>query len=238
MQFFFIRHGESTNNALWNERHCSDARCADPELTEQGWEQSRRLAYLLKSGDPLGGTTSPGEVIGFGLTHLYCSLMVRSTATGWAISQALQLPLQAWEDTHEEGGIYLQGVKGEKYAGQSGKNRTYFESQFPGMILPDTLDKAGWWNCRPYEEPDACAQRARRFLNLLIERHGEADDRVAVISHIGFYNQVLSAILCGQSKLVWARLNNAGITRIDFTNGLVDLVYMNRTDFLPASLVT
>jgi 2,3-bisphosphoglycerate-dependent phosphoglycerate mutase len=238
MQFFFIRHGESTNNALWNERHCSDARCADPELTQQGWEQSRRLGAFLKSGDPLGGKTTSGEVIGFGLTHLYCSLMIRSTATGWVVSQTLDIPLQAWEDTHEEGGIYLQGVKGEKYVGQSGKNRSYFESQYPGMILPDNLGEAGWWDCRPFEEPEACSIRARRFLDQLLERHGETDDRVAVISHIGFYNNLLGAILCGQSKLVWARLNNSGITRIDFTNGLVDLVYMNRSDFLPTSLIT
>ncbi len=238
MQFYFIRHGQSSNNALWLAKRCSEARCADPGLTRLGRDQAKILASFLCTGDPLGGSTDPAAGSGFRLTHLYSSLMVRSAATGWILSRKLNLPLRSWEDAHEEGGIFIECNCEEKYIGQPGKNRAYFESRFPGMLLPETLGEAGWWNCRPYEEPEACAQRARRFVETLLERHGDSDDRVAVVSHLGFYNYVLAAILCGESRRVWAMINNAGIARIDFHSGLVDIVYLNRTDFIPSALLT
>ncbi len=237
MQFYFIRHAQSTNDALWNEKHCSDDRCADPELTETGCEQAAHLAAFLQTGDPFGGHPSDDPPAGFGLTHLYTSLMVRAVETGWAVSQALQLPLRAWEDAYEEGGIYLENQKDEGCCGQSGKNREYFETHYPGMILPDSLGESGWWANRPYEEDLAIEERANRFVRTLLETHGTTDDRVAVISHLGFYNHVLSALLCGESRRVWAVLHHAGVTRIDFNNNLIELVYLNRSDYLPTRLI-
>ena len=239
MQFYFIRHAQSTNNALWDVTRSSSGRDEDPELTGIGQEQARLLAGFLKTGNPLGGRPTPGFQTGFGLTHLYCSLMARSAATGWIVSQALGIPLEALEDVHEEGGIYLEDAESGERVGLPGKNRAYFESTYPGIRLPETLGEAGWWNNRPFEVEEARVERARRFVAALLEKHGSRPDRVAVISHGGFYNRVLAAILgLNPEARVWGVLHNTGITRIDFERGYTDLLYMNRTDFLPADLLT
>jgi 2,3-bisphosphoglycerate-dependent phosphoglycerate mutase len=176
--------------------------------------------------------------MGFFLTHLYTSLMVRAVATGTIVSEELGLPLVAWEDAHEGGGIYLEKPETGECIGQPGKDRAYFETHYPQLVLPEGLGEAGWWN-RPFETEEQRPLRARRFWQQLIERHGQTDDRVAVISHGGFYNYLMAAILkMPSSDRVWFVLNNAAITRIDWYDQHVDLVYMNRVDFLPQELIT
>jgi len=164
--------------------------------------------------------------------------MVRAVATGTIIADMLGLPLVAWEDLHESGGIYLKDDQTGEFVGLAGKNRAYFETHYPHLILPDSLGETGWWN-RPFETTEQRSIRARRFLCDLMERHGRTDDRVAVISHGGFYNHLLAAIFqlppASNCRFV---INNAAVTRIDFSDERVDVVYMNRVEFLPAELVT
>jgi broad specificity phosphatase PhoE len=100
------------------------------------------------------------------------------------------------------------------------------------------LGEAGWWN-RPFEEREQRLARAQRFLHDLLERHGQTDDRVAVVSHGAFYNYFLSALLDWPRKDgYWFMLNNAAITHIDFSESRVALVYLNRFEYLPQELVT
>lgn len=42
MRIFFVRHGQSENNALWARTQSHHGRVPDPELTETG---KRQLAY-------------------------------------------------------------------------------------------------------------------------------------------------------------------------------------------------
>ena len=56
MQLYFIRHGQSENNALWDRAGPREERCPDPELTDLGHEQARRLARFLAK---LGTNGSP-----------------------------------------------------------------------------------------------------------------------------------------------------------------------------------
>ena len=243
MQFYFIRHGQSENNVLWKRTGCAKGRSEDPELTEVGRQQAEFVAQFLRWADPPDCTSggSGGDihnVAGFGITHLYSSLMVRSVATGTAIAKALDLPLVAWEDLHERGGIYLKDEQTGERLGQAGKNRAYFEAHYPDFVLPDSLGEAGWWN-RPFEEPEQRATRAKRFWRDLMERHGRTDDRVAVVSHGGFYNDLLAAILnLSETEGYWFVLHNAAITRIDLNDERIRLIYLNRVDFLPKELVT
>ncbi|HEY3341640.1 MAG TPA: histidine phosphatase family protein, partial [Anaerolineae bacterium] len=97
MQLYFIRHGQSANNALWNATGESGGRSYDPELTEIGCSQANLVAQFLRQGDPAltSRGTDPQNLTGFGITHLYCSLMVRAASTGHAIADALDLPLHA-----------------------------------------------------------------------------------------------------------------------------------------------
>jgi 2,3-bisphosphoglycerate-dependent phosphoglycerate mutase len=144
--------------------------------------------------------------------------------------------------------------------GRPGKNREYYEKFYPGLGLPDLLGKKGWWN-RPYEERPQRRERAQRFLNELLQRHGKSDNRVMVFSHGGFYNHFLTAllnlpisqtqsteetiqadndqhILTDTTNSIWFSMMNCAITRIDFDVEEVRLVYQNRVDFLPAELIT
>jgi 2,3-bisphosphoglycerate-dependent phosphoglycerate mutase len=224
MQFYFIRHGQSINNLLYATTGSDKGRNCDPELTKTGRLQAGLLADYLHQ-----------EKVN--LTHLYTSLMVRAVSTSIVVADRLGLPSVAWPDLHEEGGIYLNNEQGE-HIGQPGKDRAYFEENFPGLVLPETLNASGWWN-RSYEVAAERPARARRFLQDLFTRHGGTDHRVAVISHGGFYNQVLSILLnLSNNHSMWFTLQNTAITRIDFYPDRTDFVYHNRVYFLPRELIT
>ena len=238
MQFYFIRHGQSANNYLYETTGASEGRSEDPALTPVGGQQAEILARFLKWNDPTRGRQFDQQnLAGFGITHLYTSLMVRSVATADIIARELGLPLVAWEDLHEGGGIYLDAAQTGAKVGQPGKNRGYFAAHYPNLILPASLDEMGWWN-RPFEEYAQVFPRAERFLNDLLARHGGTEDRVAVVSHGGFYNVLLRTIFKIAREDVWFGMNNAAITRIDFRLEETGLVYLNRVDFLPKELVT
>lgn len=240
MELYFIRHGQSENNLLWRRTGDSIGRSEDPELTATGRQQAEALAQYLRRTPP------PAEAIhydnqnlsGFGITHLYSSLMVRAVATGTILSRALNLPLVAWEDVHERGGIYHRDAQTGERIGTAGRNRAYFEEHYPDLVLSGSLGGAGWWN-RPYETPEQASGRAGRFLRDLVARHGDTEDRVALVSHGGFYNSLIVSLWAMSAQDgYWFSLNNAAITRIDFHTDGVGLVYANRVDFLPRELIT
>ena len=240
MQLYFIRHGQSENNALWMSTGSHKSRSEDPGLTEVGRQQAELLAQFLRQADPTVTVNGSDfqNVAGFGITHLYSSLMVRAVATGTIIARALDLPLVAWEDVHEWGGIYLRDEQTDEPIGLPGRNRAYFEQHFPDLVLPDSLGEAGWWN-RPFEEPEQRLPRAKRVLHDLVERHGGTDDQVAVVSHGGFINYLLAAILDMPGREGYRFImNNAAISRFDFHDEDTWLIYLNRVDFLPRELIT
>jgi len=224
LQFYFIRHGQSVNNLLYDTTGSDSGRSCDPELTETGYRQAELLGNYLHQEN-------------IHLTHLYTSLMVRAVATGSLVADRLSLPLVAWPDLHEEGGIYLNNEQGD-HVGQPGKDRAYFEEHYPGLVLPETLNSSGWWN-RPYEFSAERPARAQRFLQALFSLHGGTDHRLAVISHGGFYNLVLAILLnLSKERRLWFSLQNTAITRIDFYPDRTDFVYHNRVNFLPRELIT
>ena len=242
MQFYFIRHAQSLNNALWLEGQSYEGRSEDPELTDTGFEQARHLARYL-SHSPLPRSLpvpewNPQNVDGFGITHLYCSLMVRAVATGTIVARALDLPLVAWEDLHETGGILQIDKETQEPVGLPGNNRAYFETHYPDLVLPEGLGEEGWWN-RPVEEREQRPIRARRVLEELLNRHGDSDDQVAVISHGGFFGFLMLAILdLPAASPLWFGVSNTGITRIDFGEDRRIVSYVNSTPHLPRELVT
>ncbi len=48
MKLFFIRHGQSENNALWAETHSNLGRVSDPKLTSIGKKQIENAAQFLE----------------------------------------------------------------------------------------------------------------------------------------------------------------------------------------------
>jgi 2,3-bisphosphoglycerate-dependent phosphoglycerate mutase len=230
MTLYLIRHAQSANNDLSDRTGSSFGRVEDPELTPLGGRQARILAeYLAKDGG------RDGE---FGFTHLYTSLMVRSVATAAAVSLKCDLQPAAWPEVHERMGIFLEDEQTGELIGRPGKSRSYFQEHYPDLLLPDSLNEHGWWN-RPAETEEQWRQRARDFLAELSKRHGNSEDRVAIVTHGGFYHEVLSA-LAGDSKQsgVWFTMHNTGITRIDFHSDHASLIYHNRLERLPPELVS
>ena len=239
MQLYFIRHAQSENNALYAATGSDAGRAADPELTELGQQQAERLAHTLSQ--PFTPSSDWGQSIanrdGFGLTHLYCSLMVRAVATAVILGRALRLPPVAWPEAHESGGIVQADPDGEPI-GLPGNGRAYFKRHYPDLCLPDDLGDSGWWN-RPPESREDRPARAERVWNELLARHSQTDDRIGLVSHGGFYNYLLSTALgLGPRNGRWLLMNNAAITRLDLRPTEVVLVYANRTDHLPAEFLT
>lgn len=247
MELYFIRHGQSQNNANWGNAEYKES--PDPALTEIGHEQACYVSEFLKQAQTL---TNPMEWniqnrFGFGLTHLYTSLMERAVHTAAPTARALSLPFGAWEEIHESGGIF--GRDGEiKSKGLPGKPRSYFEQNFPELVIPDHVNGTGWWNSRPQETEEECHVRTQKFLIDLLARHGDKEGqpehRVAIFSHGGFFTHLMFAILnapwrqAAHGMSSWFSMNNCAISRIDFRAGEVSIVYLNRTDHLPDRLVT
>ncbi|HEX9331893.1 MAG TPA: histidine phosphatase family protein [Anaerolineales bacterium] len=253
MEFYFIRHGQSQNNANWNNPDYKES--PDPALTDLGLEQAHYLAEFLKKNQ----TITDDKVwniqnrYGFGLTHIYTSLMERAVSTAAPIAQALDIPLLAWKEIHEEGGIFSRGDKRSSpvdkanVLGLPGRPRSFFAQNFPTLTLPEDLDETGWWN-RPFEAEDERQIRADQVFADLLARHkdreGQPEDRIAFVSHGGFFMRLMSAIL----KLPWRQaafglrswiiLNNCSISRFEVHKEEINIAYLNRTEYLPDHLVT
>jgi 2,3-bisphosphoglycerate-dependent phosphoglycerate mutase len=246
MELYFIRHGQSQNNANWNNPDYQEN--PDPPLTEIGHEQARLLAEFLKKNQKITKESdwNSQNRYGFGLTHIYTSLMERAAFTAAPIAQALEIPLLTWAEIHEEGGIYSRGDKAN-LSGLPGRPRSFFMENFRTMVLPDNLDETGWWN-RAFEGEEERQPRADQVFAELLSRHrdqrGQPEHRVAFVSHGGFFMRLVSAML----KLPWRQaalglrswivLNNCSISRFDIHGEDLIIAYINRTDFLPDDLIT
>lgn len=247
MQLYFIRHGQSINNANWEDPNYQES--PDPILTGNGITQARLVAEHLEIFQPITDAQkwNPHNHYGYGITHIYASLMERAVHTASFTARKLRVPFTAWEEIHESGGIF--GRAGEvKGQGLPGKPRAWFEAHFPEITLPVNLNGDGWWNNRPFESEENCQLRAQRVWEELLARHGDRDGqseaRIIFVSHGGFFVHFMCAILnlpwrqAAHGFKSWFLLNNCSITRIDVRQDDVTLCYLNRTDHLPTHLIT
>lgn len=241
MRLYFIRHGQSANNALWEETGSNHGRVDDPELTAIGHEQAQHLAaFLLQKDTEAKADGKNGESLrdSFAFTHLYTSLMVRSVATASYVSAALGIKLTAWPEIHECGGIYLEDEDEQERVGRPGKTRSYFQQHYQHLHLPDSVTDEGWWN-RPFEDYEVRPLRAQQVLESLLERHGKTNDRVAIVSHGGFYMELMRVMFRIAEEKCWYTMFNTAVSRFDFRDsGEIAMVYHNRTDHLPDRLIT
>jgi 2,3-bisphosphoglycerate-dependent phosphoglycerate mutase len=175
---------------------------------------------------------------GYGITHLYCSLMDRAVATGSYVSLATGVPLTGHVGLHESGGLFEEDEKTGELRGLPGRTREEFQRDYPNLRLPEDMNDQGWWS-RPAEPQEDRPERARRIVDWLRDSHGGTEDRVAIVSHGGFFNWFLKTLLgIGDMKKSWIHMNNTAITRVDFLEGMDVIQYVNRTDHLSAELVT
>lgn len=227
MDLFFIRHGQSANNNLFIKTGARVGRQADPDLTELGKIQAIRLAEFIFQ--------HPQD---FGFTHLYSSLMTRAIQTATPLAEALQLPVLGSTDLHESGGIYLEDEKDGTPIGQVGKSCEELAKLSSRLILPNSLNGSGWWD-RPFESPEERPIRARRVAEWLLQIHGSSNDRVAIVSHYGFFNHLIWALLgLERPQGSWFVLNNTAVCRFELTPESINTVYLNRIDHLLPELIS
>ncbi len=245
MQLYMIRHAQSENNALWTRTGSDNGRSPDPLLTEIGAQQAVHLAqHIAQNWENADPDNDLHNRHGYNFTHLYGSLMVRALATATPLAKKVDVPLVGWETIHEFGGIFQRDHETEQRMGLPGPNRAYFAQHYPHVVLPDYLGEAGWWGERPYETREQGMVRAQAFLDELQARH-EPTDRVAIVTHGGFFVAVLRTLF-GYATMdnkemqnrIWLHANNTSISRLDFYNERVELVYLNRLDHLPTELIT
>ena len=249
MQLYLIRHGQSTNNARWETQDGDAASLSsDPTLTEKGVRQAELLADFLaisKAGEE-DFWRDPQNRLGFDLTHIYCSLMKRAIHTGNIIANRLSLPLVALPEAHEVGGIFLESMINDvlEISIEHGVNEEFLSTHYPDLTLPQPIDRKGWWKGGK-EDNSMPLKRAQNVLNWVKEHHLGSDDRVAIVTHGGFYNTFLRVMLNisldepDNRKLDYRMIyNNCAISRFDFVDNRILMVYHNRTDFLPDELIT
>lgn len=242
MELYFIRHAQSTNNALYERTGGVVGRQPDPDLTDLGHQQGQALAQFVARPHTVGDQWDPHNVHGFGLTHLYCSLMTRAIQTASYVAEAAELPLTAHPDIHEYSGIFRFNDDKEKI-GLAGPKRIYFEERFPHVTLPDWPADEGWNNCRTETDMEMLP-RARRAIDDLLARHGGSDDRVAIVSHGGFYQAFVAEIMGIPVKATTARsrfdrgfaVGNCAITRFHIEADFIGILYLNKVHFLPIEL--
>jgi len=246
MKLYLIRHAQSDNNVLWNGDDNNQGRVPDPEITEAGHSQAQLLGehFAHPRAEPRQHPFNSVNQSHYGLTHVYCSLMIRSILTAEYIAGACGLKAHALPDLFEKNGIYEYDEKGEMQ-GLPGPGRDYFERRFPTLNLPQGVNDRGWWN-RPAEDHPGFIKRMQSVVREIKQKHADSDDCIAMVAHGDFIDQFINELMDVdrhyqnyQSDWVanWT-FHNTSISRVDFTQGGHTIVYMNRIDHLPNELVT
>jgi broad specificity phosphatase PhoE len=230
MRLTIIRHAQSANNALEDQRH----RVAEPHLTEIGYRQAECLAEALAGGgvpDPkLGDEGRPFD-------RIYVSPMQRALETAAPLARALPAaPVEVWVDIHECGGMWRDHGPDGGIVGYPGLTAAEIAARFPGYRIPPEVTSSGWWT-RGQEQSQECRARTARVAARL-RSWAAADERIALVTHGDFTNNLLQALL-DASAPVWIHMYNTGISVVDFRpDGSLGLRYTNRVDHLPPELVT
>jgi broad specificity phosphatase PhoE len=254
MELYIIRHAQSVNNVLADQKD----RVCDPPLTSLGEQQARLLADHLASGwQPITWSPVPvpehvetrGMLRAYGLNRLYCSPMLRSLQTAQVIGQALDLTPEVWIEIHEQGGMFLDEGEGEARVpvGKPGMTRAEILARFPNYVLPETITERGWYT-GGFEEWPACHERARIVAQTLNRWAATGNqERIAIVSHGGFADALLKALLHGGPapaqnghgpRFFYLHFNTA-LDRIDVdTEGRLRIAYLNRVEHLPPSMIS
>lgn len=243
MKVFIIRHAQSANNLLGETAQYDDymaRRDPEPPITELGQRQAVLLAeHLAGNNHPERKQEEQGR--GYGLTKLFCSPMLRTLQTALPVSQATGLKPQVWVALHEQGGIFRGNPRnGSEVTGFPGLTRRQLVEQFPGYVLPKEIRDDGWWFAG-YEDGAGCQQRALQVAETLREWAPDMpDDRIGLISHGTFAENLVSALLglAPDHRSYFSHYNTA-ITRIDFLpDGFLIMRYLNRIQHLPLEFIS
>lgn len=248
MNLFLIRHAESVNNRIAESSSYDGfvaTRSHDPAITETGEAQAERLArHLAGAQQPEFTRKGHPRLVGYGITRIVCSPMLRTLQTATPVARALELPIEVWSDIHEQGGLFDGDPRAESNGGAvrsyPGLARREMEAHFPVAPLPPEVTDRGWWR-GGYEEPEESEARAARVAERLAAlAQAEPERRLAFVSHGTFLNHLLKQLLSlPLDAPMYFFHANTGITRIEFASeGFRILRYCNRIAHLPPELMT
>lgn len=246
MRLLIIRHAESSNNSLAlkiDTNAYMQQRSPDPVITELGVRQVERLAAHL-AGKPPADAPAGGKG-SYGITHLYCSPMLRTLQTTKPIAKALGLRPSIWIDIFEHGGMFAGNPHtGENFLAHVGLTRAEIMAEYPDYELVDAIGEDGWYK-GGYEDIAGCYARAIRVARELRRRaHAELEGGtksvVAIVSHGTFIDSLIKALFSQipENRYFYYH-NNTAFTCIDF--GQHDTLYMrylNRTIHLPHDMIS
>lgn len=246
MQLYLIRHGQSENNANFEDLH---NRVEDPQLTAVGKKQAQHLADFLATAQnreklvqlPADDPERKSRFT-FGFTHIYVSAMHRALQTALPISAAVNIKPEIWIDIHEHGGIWMLEAD-EIRTSRPGMKRSQIEAEFPDYLIPDTITESGWWWHEGEEDIYQCYARASKVAETLRRRATTMDsahDVVALVTHGTFLDCLLKAFTERLPTYDYYNFHyNTGVTRLDILHdGKVLIRYTNRVEHLPPELVT
>lgn len=197
VRFVVIRHAQSANNLLWAQTGTSAGRHHDPELTELGHTQAKRLAEAVADG-----------VLPWRITHVHTSLMTRAVQTATPLADVLDLPLLGHMEAHEIGGVFIEDDEGVRTP-HPGAAAEQLMAASTRLVLPPGAGPDGWYT-KPYEGEGSDA-RARALVAGLREQHGD-DDVVALLTHGAFFQHLFRALLGIDGMTGWVSKHNTAIS--------------------------
>ena len=205
MKLLIIRHGQSANNLLHEQRGSYEGRSPDPLLTELGMLQARRLAEAMVSG------RQPAPEV------LYTSLMSRAVQTAAPIAEALDLPIMGRLDAYECGGPYSGSpLDPRPHPGAAASELLALSDR---LVLPEGADEDGWYHGQGEDEL-ARAYRGARLIHNLKRLHLGSEVLVGLVRHEWISQYLLRAALGFHANEgiaePWLALYNTGTILLDF----------------------
>jgi len=189
LRVIFVRHGESTNNvhaAAGQEAYTAN-RVSDPDLSERGKEQARRVGALL--ADPASAETFLGS--GAAISEVWVSPHKRTLATAAPLAEELvrsrDLPPRVVVATElfEAGGIFDESGPDGAAVALRGLTRTEMTAGWPTYALPPDVDDSGWYHEAGRESNGACRSRCASLVARLRARALAltADENIIAVTH-------------------------------------------------------
>ncbi len=245
MRLYFLRHGQSGNNALEGTNGYLNDRVSEPDLTDLGLMQADRTAQFIAGTPSNAAATAPPAVPenpygddGFDITHIYSSPHLRALRTAAPVADALGLSIDVHEAIHEAGGVFRFDKTRGVLTGDSGLSRAKALEVHSGIRYPEVLSAQGWWDYRPFETEEERLVRAGGVVEFFARKH-DRDDRILIVSHCHFYVYFCCALLgLPYRDGYWFTLNNCAISRFGFGREGIQVEYLNRQEHLAPDLLS
>lgn len=168
---------------------------ADGELTELGRKQAEHVRDGMKEAN---------------VTHIVSSPLMRAIETAQPLARDTGLPIRIWHHTYE---VRSKGP-------YRGPTTAELMRSYPEIRFEDEVEEEGWY-CAGDETEEMGHIRAMSILERL-RREFPGDERVALFSHSGFNQRLLTAalgldhrsnvrFLQNNGSMLWVRFNAKGV---------------------------